>query len=119
MADEKRMIDLLVDEYEGSVQTITMFGREIRVRPMVTAEYRKIAALYPDDTAKQQAEAIVRMCKDKNGASIFSREDRAKLMTSVRMERFGALLAVIYGRSLDEQVKNSEADGPETTSALH
>lgn len=119
MTDEKRMIDLLVEEYEESVQTVTFMGREIRVRPMVHGEFRKIAALYPDNQATQQAEAIVRMCKYPDGAAVFTRDDRAKLTTAVRMERFGQLLAVIYGRTVEEQEKNSEADDQPNTNDLH
>jgi len=119
MSAEKRMIDLLVDEYEASIKTVTFMGREIRVRPMVGAEFRKIAALYPDDTAKQQAEAIVRLCKYPDGSAVFTKDDRAKLMTSIRMERLGELIAVIYGRTVEEHAGNSGADGPETASAMH
>lgn len=118
MAD-KPMIDLLTEEYDNSVQTVTFMGRDICVRPMVHGEFRKIAALYPDNTATQQAEAIIRMCKYPDGKPVFTKEDRAKLCTSIRMERIGQLLAIIYGRTVEEQVKNSGAGDPEPTSALH
>ncbi len=119
MAAEKRMIDLLADEYEQGVQTITFMGREIRVRPMVYGEYRTIAALFPDNTAKQQAEAVIRMCRYPDGSPVFTRDDRATLSNATRMERIGQLIAIIYGRTTEEAVKNSEAGDPQTTSAMH
>lgn len=117
--DGKRMIDLLAEEYEASVQTITFMGREIRVRPMVHGEFRKIAALYEGSTATQQAEAIVRMCRYPDGTPVFTKEDRDRLIGAVRMERFTKLLGIIYGGSVETQAKNSEAGDPETTTALH
>ena len=119
MTAETRMIDLLAAEYEQGVQTITFMGREIRVRPMVYGEYRTIAALFPDNTAKQQAEAIVRMCRYPDGTPVFTRDDRAALTNATRMERVGQLIAIIYGRTVEESVKKSETGDPETTSALH
>lgn len=119
MTTEKRMIDLLAEEYDDSVQTVVLMGREIRVRPMVSGEYRTIAAMFPDNTAKQQAEAIIRMCRYPDGTAVFTRDDRAKLTNGVGMQRFSQLLAGIYGRLIEEQVKKSETDDPENTSALH
>lgn len=118
MADDKRMIDLLAEEYEASVQTVNFMGREIRVRPMVHGEYRKIAAMY-DSPATQQAEAIVRMCKYPDGTPVFTKEDRGKLIGGVRMERLSSLLTIIYGQTVETQAKNSEAGDPENTTALH
>ena len=115
--DDRSMIDLLVDEYESSVQTITFMGRAICVRPMVFGELRKLSALYPDNTITQQAEAIIRRCKYPDNSPVFTKDDRDKLIGGVRMERFTALLAIIYGSGVETQAKNSAAGVPENTIA--
>lgn len=117
MADDKPMIDLLAEEYDASVETVTLMGRAVRVRPMVFGELRKLAALYPDNTATQQAEAIIRMTRYPDGSPVFTKDDRDRLIGGVRMERFTALLAVIYGPGVETQAKNSEAGDPETITA--
>lgn len=119
MADEKPMIDLLVEEYEAGIETVKFHGREIRVAPMNQTHLKVIMKMYPDNTAKQQAAAIVRHCKYPDGRPVFTKDDQEKLSNSTRLHRLGPILAIIYGAGVEEQVKNSEADDPETTSALH
>lgn len=97
------MSDKLIDRLRAASETrkVVVLGIEIHVKPLTLAEQAKANAMYPDDSAKRQAQMLVMKCLDAEGKRLFGDDDLAALAGEVNAGAFTEVWAAINGRTVE------------------
>lgn len=96
---EKKLVDLLVDEFEGGRRKVTVLGVNVYVTPLTLHESNQLVAKFPNDATRRNVETLIVKCQDAAGNPIFTADDRPKLARKVKGSSLGVLFAAINGES--------------------
>lgn len=94
---DKRLVDLLVDEFNASKRKVSILGVDVYVTPLSLYESNRLVAKFPTDATQRNVETLILKCQDAEGKPIFTAEDRPKLARRVAGSALGPLFAAING----------------------
>lgn len=111
MTAEKRLIDLLVEDFDSSRTKHTLFGRDVYTTSVSVEENTAISAKHPEDATGRLVETLVQKCTDVDGNPVFTVEDKPLLRRKAKLGVVTKLLTAIHGETVEAQAKNSDAGG--------
>jgi len=113
----ERIIDRVrahFDAKETRIIEVAEWGDEehplyIYVSPLTLAQKNRLYKLAKEDDLSMMVEALIMKARDKDGNSLFSREDKPELMRSCDPDILGRITNIILGGNEDEteQVKKN------------
>jgi hypothetical protein len=97
------MSDKLIDRLRAAsaARTVSILGVNVHVTPLTLAEQAKANAMFPDDSAKRQAQILLMKCLDAEGKRLFNDVDRDALAGEINAGAFSDVWAAINGRTVE------------------
>lgn len=108
---EPSLIEALTASFAGGSKQVEILGRTVLAKPMSVTLQQTLFAMHPDDAGARHAEALIRNVVGLDGKPVFTLNDKTALRFKVKVTDVWPAIEVILGRSVEAQVKNSEAGG--------